>query len=189
MREQLNENPLAQVALVGVLLLAAVFLFIKPFGGGGEESEAGSEAVTAAPASPELDLEAAAPPPPSGTPRVPSNRLPAPVRDAIVAGQTTALLIVKRDGIDDRKVEEVVEDLSARSDVSTFVVPIDEVARYTAVTQPVDLQRSPALIMVQPQGSGRPPKAAVSYGFQTIESAVQAVVDAKYRGPELPYHP
>jgi hypothetical protein len=187
MREQLNENPLAQVALVAVLLVGAVFLFLKPFGGGGEE-ESGSEAVTAAPASPELELETTAPPS-SGTPRVPSNQLPAPVRDAITAGQTTALLIVKRDGIDDRRVEGVVEDLSARSDVSTFIVPVDEVARYTAVTQPVDLQRSPALIMVQPQKRGQPPTAAVSYGFQTIESAVQAVIDAQYRGPELPYHP
>lgn len=187
MREQLNENPLAQVALVAVLLVAAVFVFLKPFGGGGE-SESGSEAVTAAPVSPELELEAAAPPP-SGMPRVPSNRLPAPVEDTIAAGQTTALLIVKRDGLDDRKVEDVVDDLSTRSDVSTFTVPIDEVARYTAVTQPVDLQRSPALIMVQPQSGGQPPEAAVSYGFQTIESAVQAVIDAQYRGPELPYHP
>lgn len=188
MREQLNENPLAQVALVAVLLVAAVFFFLKPLGGGGEE-ESGSEVVTAAPASPELELEAAAPPPPSGTPQVPSNRLPVPVRETIVAGRTTALLIVKREGIDDRRVEDVVGDLSGRSDVSTFVVPVDEVARYTAVTQPVDLQRSPALIMVQPQNGGQPPEAAVSYGFQTIESAVQAVIDAQYRGPELPYHP
>jgi hypothetical protein len=188
MREQLNENPLAQVALVAVLAILAVFVFIKPFGGGGEE-ESGSEAVTAAPVSPELELEATAAPPPSGTPRVPSNQLPPSVRDTIKAGETTALLIVKREGIDDRRVEAVVEDLSTRSDVSTFVVPVDEVARYTAVTQPVDLQRSPALIMVQPQDGGRPPEAAVSYGFQTIESAVQAVVDAQYRGPELPYHP
>jgi hypothetical protein len=188
MREQLNENPLAQVALVAVLLVAAVFFFLKPLGGGGE-SESGSEAVTAAPASPELELEATALPPSSGTPRVPSSRLPSSVRGAITAGQTTALLIVKRDGIDDRRVEGVVEDLSTRSDVSTFIVAVDEVARYTAVTQPVDLQRSPALIMVQPQKGGQPPEAAVSYGFQTIESAVQAVVDARYRGPELPYHP
>lgn len=188
MREQLNENPMAQVALVVVLLLAAVFLFLKPFGGGGEE-ESGSEAVTAAPAAPELELETTAPPPPSGTPRVPSNRLPAPVQDAIAAGSTTVLLIVKRDGIDDRRVEDVVEGLSSRSDVSTFIVPVDEVARYTAVTQPVDLQRSPALIVVRPGKKGQPSSAAVSYGFQTIESAAQAVIDAQYRGPELPYHP
>lgn len=187
MREQLNENPLAQAALVVALLLVAVFVFIKPFGGGGEEES--GEAVTAAPAAPELELETAAAPPPSGTPRVPSNRLPAPVEASIAAGTTTVLLIVKREGIDDGRVEDVVEDLSTRSDIATFIVPVDEVARYTAVTQPVDLQRSPALIVVRPGEAGQPPKAAVSYGFQTIESAVQAVVDAQYRGPELPYHP
>ena len=187
MREQLNENPLAQVALVAVLALLAVFFFIKPFGGGGGEES--GEAVTAAPATPELELEATAAPPPSGTPRVPSNRLPAEVEASIAAGTTTVLLIVKREGIDDRRVEDVVEDLSTRSDVSTFIVPVDEVARYTAVTQPVDLQRSPALIVVRPGEGGQPPKAEVSYGFRTIENAVQAVVDSRYRGPELPYHP
>jgi hypothetical protein len=187
MREKLNQNPLAQMALVGLLLVAALFFFLKP-AGGGDESESSPEAVTAAPSSPEL--ESAAPSvSASGAPKVPSNRLPAPVRQAIEADRITVLLFVKRAGTDDRRVEKVVADLSARSDVSTFTVPVDQVARYTAVTQPVGLQRSPALVVVKPRPDGQPPAATVSYGFQTIESAAQAIVDAEYRGPELAYHP
>jgi hypothetical protein len=188
MREKLNQNPLAQMALVGVLLIAALFFFLKPGGGGESESESGPEVVTAAPSSPEL--EPAAPSiSSSGAPKVPSNRLPTSVRQAIEAERITVLLFVKRAGIDDRRVEKVVADLSTRSDVSSFTVPVDEVARYTAVTQPVGLQRSPALVVVKPRSDGQPPAATVSYGFQTIESAAQAIVDAEYRGPELAYHP
>ncbi len=49
MREKLNSNPLAQIALIGVLLLAAGFFVMSSMGGGsegGEESE--SEAASAA---------------------------------------------------------------------------------------------------------------------------------------------
>ena len=37
MREQLNSNPLAQVAVVGVLLVAVGFFVMSTMGGGGEE--------------------------------------------------------------------------------------------------------------------------------------------------------
>ena len=43
MREKLNENPVAQIALIGVLVVVVGFLFLHGFGGsgggGGEESE------------------------------------------------------------------------------------------------------------------------------------------------------
>ena len=48
----------------------------------------------------------------------------------------------------------------------------------------------PALVVVRPkhldQGT---PSASVSYGFQSAESVVQAVIDAGYKGPTLDYHP
>jgi hypothetical protein len=43
-REKINENPIAQLALIGVLLAVAAFILLKP--GGGEEESAATE-VTA----------------------------------------------------------------------------------------------------------------------------------------------
>jgi hypothetical protein len=48
----------------------------------------------------------------------------------------------------------------------------------------------PALVVVRPKRLDRGiPVASVSYGFQSAESVVQAVVDAGYKGRTLDYHP
>ena len=61
-------------------------------------------------------------------------------------------------------------------------------AKYAAITQGVGLDRTPALIVVRHSGGG-PAPASVQYGFQTPESVVQAVLDARYRGPTVTYSP
>jgi hypothetical protein len=195
MREKLNENPMAQVALVGVLLvLAAVFLLGK-MGGGSEEEEGGGEsaAANAAVASVASELEASGQPitlpPPGSGPGAP----PAPphaVVSAFDAGDTVAILFVDDGGIDDRLVKRAVGRLESMSGVATFVVPSHELARYVSIAQGVDLNRVPALVVIRPKSLSHGYDAAsVHYGFQSLESIVQAVVDARYRGGTLAYHP
>ena len=193
MREKLNENPMAQVALVGVLLvLAAVFLLGKK--GGSEEGEAAeSPAAAAAVSAVESELEVGSepvplPPPGSGVgaPLPP----PGPVVSAFNAGDTVALLFVRDGGIDDRLAKGAIHRLDTMSGVATFVVPTRQLARYVSIAQGVDLNRVPALIVIRPKSISKGYDAAsVHYGFQDSESVVQAVVDARYRGGTLAYHP
>lgn len=194
MREKLNENPIAQVALVGVLLVvAAVFLLGKMGGGSEEEEEGGSVAADAAVAAVASELEAGQqplrlPPPGSGPGAAPAP--PRAVVDAFNAGETVAILFVRDGGIDDRLVTAAVDRLDSIGGVATFVVPTRQLIRYVSIAQGVDLNRVPALVVIQPKRSnnGYDP-ASVHYGFQSSQSIVQAVVDARYRGGTLPYHP
>ena len=194
MREKLNENPMAQVALVGVLLvLAAVFLLGK-MGGGSEEEEGGeSAAANAAVASVASELEASGQPlhlpPPGSGPGAPPPP-PHAVISAFNAGNTVAILFVRDGGIDDRLARRAVGRLERMSRVATFVVPSHELARYVSIAQGVELNRVPALVVIRPKSLSHGYDAAsVHYGFQSSESIVQAVVDARYRGGTLAYHP
>ncbi len=192
MREALNSNPLAQAAVIGVLLLATTFFLMSSMGGGGEEDESGTtDSVTlvtpegtgsvtgATPVvPPPAALAEAAPPPP---PQVVA---------AFEANKTVVLLFVRNGGIDDRLVAGAVRRLGALAAVATFVVPADHIARYAAIAQGVDVDRVPALVVVRPKRLDHGiPSASLSYGFQSPESIVQAVVDAGYKGRTLDYHP
>jgi len=194
MREKLNENPMAQVALVGVLLvLAAVFLLSK-MGGGSEEEEGGESAAgSAAVASAAAELEASGQPIELPLPGSGPGSPPAPPRavvSAFNAGETVAILFVRDGGIDDRLVKDSVQRLEAIGGVATFVVPSHQLARYVSIAQGVDLNRVPALVVIRPKRlSGAYDPASVQYGFQSAESLVQAVVDARYHGGTLAYHP
>jgi hypothetical protein len=127
MREQLNSNPLVQLAVVGVLLIG-VAIFIMSSGGGGEEEEpavateatvsvAGAAAtgtatgVTSGEAvegAVEAATEAAAGESSSsalGQAAAVAPPLPRPVLDAWKANKTLVLLVVRDGGIDDRLVK------------------------------------------------------------------------------------
>ena len=194
MREKLNENPMAQVAVVGVLLvLAAVFLLGK-MGGASEEEEggesaAGAAAVAAVSAELELGSQPAPLPAPGSGPGSPPAP-PRPVVSAFDAGDTVVLLFVRDGGIDDRLVTRALQRLEAISGVTTFVVPTHQLARYVSIAQGVDLNRVPALVVIRPKHLDKSfDTASVHYGFQSPESITQAVVDARYDGGTLPYHP
>jgi len=195
MREKLNENPMAQVGLVAVLLvLAAVFLLGKMGGGSEEEVEGGeSAAATAAVTAVETELEAGSEPVQLPAPGSGPGAPPPPPRAVVAAydsGETVALLFVDDGGIDDRLVRGAVGRLEAMDGVATFVVPARRLAHYVSIAQGVDLNRVPALVVIRPKGlsKGFDP-ASVLYGFQSPQSIVQAVVDARYRGGTLAYHP
>jgi hypothetical protein len=197
MREQLNSNPLVQLGVVGVLLVA-VAIFLMSSGGGEEESAGGTEATTEATVSvaeapPEVATEggsltsalsavgqAAASAPP----------LPRPVLTAWDANQTLALLFVRDGGIDDRLAKDATGSLARFPDAAVFVVPAAKIARYAAITEGVGVDRVPALVVVTPKHLKKTvPTASVSYGFQSPQSVEQAVIDAGYKGKTLDYHP
>lgn len=200
MREQLNNNPMAQIAVVGVLLVAAGIFLMSTMGGGGEEE--GAEAPVTAESAPGTpggpvegsveSLESTAPASASASlAAVPPIEPPARVVEAWESGATVVLLFVRDGGIDDRLIREAATGLSGLSNVVSFVVPAKEIASYTAVTGGVGVERVPALVVLTPKGATdkRVPTASVHYGYQGSDSVVQAVVDAGYEGPTLDYHP
>lgn len=213
MREKLNSNPLAQLAVVGVLLVATGFFVLSSMGGRAEEEEsaateatvsvAGTTATgTATGATPgeavEGAIEAATagaapvsvpPLPPSAASTAPP--LPDEVTAAFEANRTVALLFVRNGGIDDRLVKVATAGLAAFPEVAVFIVPAEKIARYAAISQGVAVERVPALVVLRPKRLDRDgiPTASVSYGFQSPQSVAQAVIDAGYRGPTVDYHP
>ncbi len=190
MREKLNSNPLAQAAILGVLLLAAGIFVLSSMGGGSEEEEAASsaESIVATVAAEEGSGTAAAPPPGALADVAPPP--PAAVTTAFAANRIVVLLFVRAGGIDDRLVAGTTRSLGGLRGVSTFVVPVDRIARYATIAQGVDVDRVPALVVLRPKRLDHGvPTASVTYGFQSPQSVVQAVVDAGYEGRTLGYHP
>ncbi|MGB7686611.1 MAG: hypothetical protein WBL45_12615 [Solirubrobacterales bacterium] len=202
MREKLNDNPLAQLAVVGVLLVFAGIFVMSSMGGGGEEeadTATVTESATVTTPTAEATVTAtvtatemgeALPSSPAAVPEIPAPPLPPRLVAAFEANRTVVLLIVKRGGIDDAVTAAGALPLAFKRDVALFVVPARRIARYTAITQGVDVNRVPALVVLRPRSlAGGTVNASVSYGFQSPQSIVQAVVDARYDGRTLPYHP
>jgi hypothetical protein len=214
MRQAINNNPVVQIAVIGVMIAAAGLLFsmrvlnreeVVPEDPATVTTSAsvstpqGDVSVTAevTPSAEGLAAGAAAPVPSTDTgvvtpeALVPGPGLPVSVVDAYKSGDAVVLLIVRPGAVDDRLVTSAVRTLSGRSDVTTFVVRADKVARFSRITQPVDVSRVPALVVIRPKRlSGKTPEATVTYGFRTANGVVQAVQDALYTGKtNVPYYP
>jgi hypothetical protein len=198
MREQLNSNPLVQLGVVGVLLVAVAIFLMSSGGGKEEESAAPAEAPSSVAAAP----SASAPEEAAGGESLSSALsavsasalaappLPDPVLRAWKANQTLVLLFVRDGGIDDRLVKSATDQLAGFRDTAVFVVPAAKISRYAAITEGVGVDRVPALVVVTPKHLKKTvPTASVSYGFQSPQSVAQAVIDAGYRGKTLDYHP
>lgn len=189
MREKLNENPLAQVGLIGVLLLFGVVMLMSMGGGGESEAEPEAESSVTATSAPAITPAGGTPATGSAAPP-PARPLPSDVTAAYKAGETVVLLIVREGGIDDHMVREDTTALEGVSNVALFVVPAKHIARYAAITEGAGVNRVPALVVVRPKALTKgAPTASVSYGYQRGENVVQAVVDARYKGNTLAYHP
>jgi hypothetical protein len=209
-REKLNENPIAQVALVAILVGAAGFMLLSKSGGGESETEAGATEASVAVAGTGVTGTATGTTPGEAVEgavedalgsvsaetssavvgSMPVPPLPAPVAGAYDAGKTVVLLVVDDDGVEGRAVARAVQTLRGVAAVDLTIVPARRIFRYAALTLGTEVQQVPALIVMRPRRlSGATPQASVSYGFQTPETVVQAVRDASYRGPEATYHP
>jgi pyruvate/2-oxoglutarate dehydrogenase complex dihydrolipoamide acyltransferase (E2) component len=201
MREKLNENPLAQIAVIGVLLALGILL-LTSLGGGESASDAEAEAPTAVSgassitpaAEPAASPEAAAASPEAAAAPAISPPAAPPTPKAVTAAwksdRTVVLLFVREGGIDDRMVRAASLTLASVSGVELFVVPARRIATYASITEGVGVNRVPALIVLRPKSLGHGTvTASVNYGYQAPQSIRQDVVDARYRGRTLSYHP
>ncbi len=230
MRKALNENPIAQIAVLGVLgVVVAFFLMTRVLGGSGGSSTTAAPApapgatATADATAPTTDATAGSTPAPSTGSTVPpadgsttspvpdpgavspstgaagslpskfvaGPGLPKPVAQAYADGKAVVLLIFRKNGIDDAAVRASVERLQGRQDLAVFVTRARGIARYSRITEGLDTNRVPALIVVRPRPLAHgTPTAIVNYGFRGPASVEQAVRDALYHGPSnLPYYP
>jgi hypothetical protein len=198
MRRAINENPVVKIALIGVLVILAGLFFTKRVLKRDKEPSSTPVAQAAAPGVAPASAEAtagsavSAPAAATSVPTtgVPGPPLPPPVRAAYAGDETVVLLVVRGGGIDDGLVRGAVERLRDKPSLAVFVTNAKGIARYSRITSGVAVNRVPALIVVRPQRlSSGVPTAHVSYGFRGAESVVQAVRDAVYKGPTLPYHP
>lgn len=214
MRKAINDNPMVQMGVIGVLLVGMGLLLattvLKKDAKKEDSTPSGADAVLAGTAdtgatsadaaalgsaSPTAATSAPAVPttvaPPTAESLVPGPGLPAEVVSAWESGDAIVLLIVRNKGVDDKLVRGSVEGLQGDSGISVFVAKAKDVARYSRITQGVGVSRVPALVVVRPQRlSGSIPEAQVSYGFRNSQSVLQAVDDALYSGRDnVPYHP
>lgn len=212
MRKAINENPVVQAALIGVLVIVGGLMLLMRMGGSDEPAAEAPVAVApatdsaaAAPAAgaPATDPTAAAPatgtPAPAGA--APAGApgtfkagpgLPEEIVAAYDAGDAVVVLVVNERGIDDRRLKTMVQTLKSNPGAAVFVVDVRDVADYSRITEGVDLDRTPALVVLRPKAltEGSMPSAVVSYGFRGEASVQQALEDALYKGPEdLPYYP
>ena len=207
MRKAMNENPVVQVVLVGVLLIVVGFLFMTRIMGGNEAEPApdaaapatgvpaGVEAAEATAAGvPATDPSAAAPssaPAVGAAPFEAGPGLPAPFVSAYENGDVVVLLVSRKSGVEDKRLRSEVQALGSRPGTSVFITDTHDVADYSRVAEGVDLNRAPALVVLKPRSGGGDglPVATVSYGFRETDSVAQAVRDAVYKGKILPYSP
>lgn len=219
MREALNENPIAQIAVLGVLAVIVALLLLTRMSsssGGGEESAStptpAIDSTGSTPPAAATDAPSAAGPGEESSTTVPSDGtavgpvgsdpgangdfvagpgLPAPLVEAYKAKKTVVLFVQRRRGIDDEKLRQGVERLGGKDGVALFVTNAGHIARYSRITYGVNVDRVPALIVLQPRHLTKgTPTATLSYGFRGPESVEQAVRDALYKGPsDLPYYP
>ena len=215
MREKLNANPVAQVALLGLLVLVVGFLLLTRMGGSEEETPApapaapteatpdatGTAPVTpdptaTAPATPEVPVtpDGSVAPAPGGASAFEAGPgLPEDVVNAWDTNKVVVLLIVNNGSVDDDKIEAIASDLGKRPDTSLFTVEAKDIADYSRIAQGVDLQQTPALVVLRPKNltpNGAQPTATIEYGFRGPDSVNQTVEDALYKGrSDLPYYP
>jgi hypothetical protein len=116
--------------------------------------------------------------------------LPAPVVKAYAENKVIVLLVVRHEGIDDDAVKASVEQQGS-ADVALFVTNAGHIARYSRIAEGVNVDRVPALIVLQPRNlTHGAPVATVDYGFRGTDSVSQAIQDALYKGPtNLPTYP
>lgn len=130
--------------------------------------------------------------------------LPEPVVKAYKDGKAVVLFVLRRRNperrppsarsVDDRalRINAIVTELIERfSDkVAVFMTSAKNAHRYARITEGVDLNRVPAMIVVRPRRfTDGAPEATVEYGFRGPGSVLQTVVDAFYKGKRVSYDP
>jgi hypothetical protein len=203
MREKLNENPVAQIALLGVLAIVVGYLLLSKMGGGeeGASTEApvtsiesapvettvssGGESTEAVGTAPEIAAATSSVAAPATRP------LPHKVDVAYKNNRIVVVLLVRDGGVDDHIVRRATKILEGNSHVALFSAKAKHVARFAALTGPLGVNRVPALIVVRPKhlNNGDPAPASVTYGLNSGTGIRQTIREAVYKGPHLTYAP
>jgi len=205
MREKLNENPVAQIALLGVLAIVVGYLVLSKMGGGEEssssegatssvESIAPTESTEISTGSTGGETVGTAPQIAAATSSVvaPASRpLPHKVGVAYKDNKIVAVLLVRDGGVDDHIVRRATKMLEGNSHIALFSAKAKHVARFAALTGPLGVNRVPALIVVRPKhlNDGGPAPASVTYGLNSGTGIRQTIREAVYKGPHLTYAP
>ena len=181
MREKLNDNPLAQAAIVGVLLVVAAAVFLMGRGRGGKEQKAlpgelrrRARLSSAAPAeagSP-TDLHAAGHRHRCSTAAAKPEAVA--VERAYEEGKTVALLIYRPGGHRRSPGHQGHRQSWARCPASTSSsLPPARSPATRQITGPLGVDQAPALIVVSPRRSngGGQATASVDYGFHSPASS------------------
>jgi hypothetical protein len=202
-RQAINENPIAQAAVIGLLVVAVAFLMLTRVmnsNSGGESEPATESSVAATPTEPTADaatLAPAQPAPDAASGAAPAGDfvagpgLPESVVSAYDNGQAVVLLVTRKAGIEDQRLKAMVGSARGVGNVAVFTTNAHSIGRYSRIARGVDVSRVPALVVVRPRNlSDGVPQATVSYGFRGPDSVEQAVRDALYEGKSnLPYYP
>lgn len=209
MRQAINENPMVQMAVLGICAVVLAFVLFTSVLKKDDAAEtppattsdpAIATADPAATATPPADAGNVTPPADTGTVTPPadaggadgllaSKGLPKDVLVAYAKGNAIALVVVdpKQRGM--KRIVKAVKGFDVK-DVQVFVVKVNDIAKYSRITQGVSVSRTPALIVIQPRKlSEGAPMATVSYGFRSPRSARQAIEDAFYKGGNVPAYP
>jgi hypothetical protein len=203
MRQKINEDPKAKAAVVVVLVVGMLFLFMTRMKGGEEESAppaatatdvttAGATVPSAATPSPAMPVPGTAPPATSasGLPTIEDAPLPTELVSAHNRGDVVMLLLVRESGIDDQLVHAATAQAAAGTGVSLFTDSVKSVSRYTQITQAINLDRVPALVVLRPKRlTAGTATATVSYGFRDVQSVQQEITDALFNGRTVGYSP
>lgn len=207
MRKTLNENPVIQVVMIGLLGIVVAFLFMSRVMKKDDTATTTDPAATSAaavvdpavPAIPGVAVDPAAVAPASAVPPAAGGNagfsagtgLPKAVVDAYDSGDVVVLLVTEDQGIEDRSLRADVGALKARPGTAVFTTNAQSIARFSRIASGVSVQRVPALVVIQPKrlADGPLPVATVSYGFRGENSVRQAVHDALYTGKQLSYDP
>lgn len=211
MRQALNENPMVQLAVLGIGGVVIAFLLFTTVLKKDEPAPpppAAAATATADPAAapvPATDPAAADPAatPPATTPpvesgaTVPSSNgemkatkgLPKDVLAAYTSGKAVALAVIDPKTEDSERFAAAAKRQES-DDVAVFVVDVEDIADYSRITEGVSVSRTPALVVVTPrQLSDGVPTASVTYGYVGPQSLRQAIDDAFYAGGNVPAYP
>ncbi len=181
MRRALNENPMVQMAVLGLAAVAfALIMFMtvlkgEPTPPAGEAipaaevaaadpaatppvdpaapvDPAGAPVDPAAPIDPAVPAPQAAAPPPAGADGLlPTNGLPEDVLVAYAKDRAIALLVVDPKAQGSAKIESFTRRLDSRDDVEVQVVKAKDVADYSRITTGVAVAQTPALVVIRPR--------------------------------------
>jgi hypothetical protein len=126
----------------------------------------------------------------SGAAMLPTKGLPSDVLVAYAKNKPVVLLVVDPHSRNADRLEKYAGQLDGYKDAQIFVVPTKKIAKYSRITEGVNVTQAPAIVVVTPRNlNDAAPTATVTYGVRSRKSFKQAIKDATYSGRNVPAYP